>query len=291
MAQARATIEHEVIKQWVEERGGCPAHVKGSGSMNDPGILRIDYPGFKGQHTLEAISWEEFFEAFEDTELAFLYQDEKDSRFSKLVSRDRVDLEASGKHNGRDEDEEVEEYEEYEEEAEEGLDEAYASRAGGPDAIELLSEQHREVEALFEKLESAKSDSQKTRMLVKLANALAAHTKIEETIFYPAAFNEDTEDELREAVEEHLVAKRLLADLLDMEPSHPQFMSKVSVLEEVIRHHVGEEEQVLFVQVREQGEDDLMVLGRRLQKRYRELMEGEPKDELPQETDAAAPLF
>jgi hypothetical protein len=49
MAQAKRTIDHETIKQWVEERGGCPAQVKGSGSGDDPGNLRIDYPGFSGR--------------------------------------------------------------------------------------------------------------------------------------------------------------------------------------------------------------------------------------------------
>ncbi|HEU4604412.1 MAG TPA: hypothetical protein VFS24_20725, partial [Steroidobacteraceae bacterium] len=54
----------------------------------DPGILRIDFPGFSGQQSLESISWDEWFEWFDRNELAFLYQDE--NRFNKLVSRDSV---------------------------------------------------------------------------------------------------------------------------------------------------------------------------------------------------------
>ena len=96
MAQARATIDHDTIRSWVEARGGCPAHVRGTGEGDDPGLLRIDYPGFSGQQTLEEISWDEFFEAFEENELAFLYQDEENSRFSKLVSRKNVDIEDEG---------------------------------------------------------------------------------------------------------------------------------------------------------------------------------------------------
>jgi hypothetical protein len=91
MAQAKKTTDHEKIRRWVEERGGCPARVKGTGD-GDPGVLRIDYPGFSGQETLEEISWDEFFDKFEEENLAFLYQEEteggEESRFSKLVRRD-----------------------------------------------------------------------------------------------------------------------------------------------------------------------------------------------------------
>jgi hypothetical protein len=53
----------------------------------DPGVLRIDYPGFSGTDTLERIDWEQWFEWFDRDRLAFLYQDKKDSRFSKLIAR------------------------------------------------------------------------------------------------------------------------------------------------------------------------------------------------------------
>jgi hypothetical protein len=55
---------------------------------DDPGVLRIDFPGYSGQQSLEQISWDTFFEYFDENELAFLYQDE--NRFNKLVSRDTV---------------------------------------------------------------------------------------------------------------------------------------------------------------------------------------------------------
>ncbi len=92
MASARAAIDHDEIREWVEERGGHPARVKESGDANDPGILRIDYPGFSGQGTLERISWDEFFDAFDENKLAFLFQDESDSRLSKLVDRSSVEV-------------------------------------------------------------------------------------------------------------------------------------------------------------------------------------------------------
>ena len=50
-------------------------------------MLRIDYPGYSGQGTLERIDWDEFFEWFDRDNLAFLYQNTPRSRFSKFVSR------------------------------------------------------------------------------------------------------------------------------------------------------------------------------------------------------------
>ena len=88
MSAAKATVDHDTIRRWVEQHGGCPAHVKGTGGKQDPGILRIDFTGFSGQESLEKISWDEFFDSFDANELAFLYQDE--GRFNKLVRRDTV---------------------------------------------------------------------------------------------------------------------------------------------------------------------------------------------------------
>ena len=86
-SEAKVTTDQEEIRQWVEERGGHPARVKGTD------VLRIDYPDFSGEDRLEEITWETFFKAFEENNLAFLYQDEtkdgKQSRFSKLVDRDK----------------------------------------------------------------------------------------------------------------------------------------------------------------------------------------------------------
>src|SRR5436305_4288593 len=88
MASAKATVDHDEIRRWVEQRGGYPARVKGTGRGSDPGVLRIDYPGYSGEDTLERIEWDEFFEWFERDNLAFLYQDTQSSRFNMLVSRE-----------------------------------------------------------------------------------------------------------------------------------------------------------------------------------------------------------
>jgi len=91
--ESKTTTNHNEIRRWVEERGGHPARVKDTESKNSQGLLRIDYPGFSGEDSLEAISWDEFFEGFDENGLAFLYQEEtkdgKQSRFSKLNNRDQ----------------------------------------------------------------------------------------------------------------------------------------------------------------------------------------------------------
>ena len=95
MASANRTTDHQAIQDWVEARGGQPAHVKRSGDDSDPGILRIDFPGYGGEASLEALDWDSWFDAFEQNQLAFLYQektaDGQQSRFSKLVRRQAGD--------------------------------------------------------------------------------------------------------------------------------------------------------------------------------------------------------
>jgi hypothetical protein len=86
----KTTTDHEEIRRWVEEHGGRPAQVRGTGD-GDAGVLRIDFPGGAGEDQLEPISWDEWFQKFDRENLAFLYQDQKadgeDSTFFKLVRR------------------------------------------------------------------------------------------------------------------------------------------------------------------------------------------------------------
>lgn len=90
--ESRTTTDHEQIRKWVESRGGHPACVRGTGSSADAGLLRIDFPGYSGEESLQPISWEEFFNKFEERKLAMLYQDKtaggEISRFSKFVRRE-----------------------------------------------------------------------------------------------------------------------------------------------------------------------------------------------------------
>jgi hypothetical protein len=90
-ASSKVTIDHDEIRAWVEARGGKPSDVIGTGGKEDVGLLRIDFPGYSGEGSLEEISWDEFFEKFEEKQLAFLYQEETadghESRFCKLINR------------------------------------------------------------------------------------------------------------------------------------------------------------------------------------------------------------
>ena len=85
------TTDHEEIKRWAEARGAKPACVRGTGNKGDIGMIRLDFPGYSGAESLEAISWDEWFEKFDENDLALLYQEEtadgKKSNFNKLVSR------------------------------------------------------------------------------------------------------------------------------------------------------------------------------------------------------------
>ncbi|PSN09167.1 hypothetical protein C7293_29880 [filamentous cyanobacterium CCT1] len=90
-SDSKTTTDHGTIKKWVESRGGFPATVKSTKEGDDPGLLRIDFPGYSGEDSLERIEWNDFFDKFEESNLALLYQEElksgEESRFCKLVSR------------------------------------------------------------------------------------------------------------------------------------------------------------------------------------------------------------
>jgi len=89
MGQAQKITDHDEIRRWAEERGGRPSRVKDTEGDDGAGVLRFDFG--EQDERLEPISWEEFFETFEDRGLALLEQEEtadgKQSRFSKFVNR------------------------------------------------------------------------------------------------------------------------------------------------------------------------------------------------------------
>src|SRR5437588_149499 len=100
--ETRTTTNHNEIRKWAEARGGKPATVKRTESDDEVGVLRIDFPGYSGQDSLEEITWDEFFAKFDEKQLAFLYQDKtssgEESRFFKLVSRDTAEHKSSTTH-------------------------------------------------------------------------------------------------------------------------------------------------------------------------------------------------
>jgi hemerythrin superfamily protein len=166
-----------------------------------------------------------------------------------------------------------------------------ATREKDVNAIELLESQHREVEELFQQLEDNEDDETAEQIFIQLADKLAAHAKIEELHFYPAVKAAQTEDILKESVEEHLAAKRTIADLLDMDASDEQFEAKCKVLQEQIEHHVEEEETELFPKVKKLlSEDQLVALAQEMLATFAELEGKDPRLEVPKEIGEAAPI-
>ncbi len=161
-------------------------------------------------------------------------------------------------------------------------------------AIQMLKLQHREVEDLFEEFEEAgeKAVQTKDHVFRRIANALALHADIEEKIFYPEAKTSETEDILRESVEEHLSLRRLIADILEAGPEDAQFDAKVSVLKEQVEHHVEEEEEELFPKVEKaRSKDELEDLGQRMQQMAEELeSEGEPAQSISAQTEGPSQI-
>ena len=160
------------------------------------------------------------------------------------------------------------------------------------DALELLTSQHDEVDELFSQIEDSDDGEEKLELFQQLADKLAAHATIEEKLFYPSVMTDDTEDKLIESTEEHLQMKRLLADMLTMEPSDDHFAAKLNVLKEEVRHHARDEEEgKLFKQVRRMmDEEQLAALGNEMMAMFETLMEQEPRMEVPSQTGEAADL-
>ena len=118
------------------------------------------------------------------------------------------------------------------------------------------------------------------------------HAEIEEKLFYPEAKQENTEEILRESVEEHLAMKRTLADIIESGPEDEQFDAKMSVLKEQVEHHVEEEEKQLFPKVRKAlSKDELEDLGSRMQAMFERLeAEGDASARIPGQTDAPSQI-
>lgn len=146
---------------------------------------------------------------------------------------------------------------------------ARAARKPAPDAIRLLKNDHREVEDWFDEFEEATSGPRKQKLARQICLALKVHTKIEDEIFYPACreagLNPDLMDE---ADVEHAAAKKLIAEIEAGKPGDDHWDAKVTVLGEMIRHHVKEEEALggIFAKAKRAGLD-LEDLGQRMKAR------------------------
>jgi hypothetical protein len=144
-----------------------------------------------------------------------------------------------------------------------------------PDAIALLKADHRKVEDLFAKFDKTRDVDRKKSLVQEICTELSIHATIEEEIFYPACKDQiKDEDLLDEAYVEHDGAKVLIAELVDSDPDAEFYDAKVTVLSELIKHHVKEEERAaegIFAEAKKAGLD-MDALGQRLQERKQALM-------------------
>jgi hemerythrin superfamily protein len=141
------------------------------------------------------------------------------------------------------------------------------------DAIALLKADHRQVETWFEQFEKSRSDERKGQLAKQICDALTVHATIEEEIFYPAFLAATEEEDLHHEAEiEHAGAKRLIAEIEASGPEDDYYDARVTVLSEMIKHHVKEEEQPdgMFAKARKSGMD-LQAIGEQLAARKAEL--------------------
>lgn len=160
------------------------------------------------------------------------------------------------------------------------------------DAVQILLSQHKRMEGLLQQVAEAEDDASKKALFSQVADELTVHIKAEEEIFYPAVHEACTEDDLLESLEEHLSLKRLLADLLELEPEDKAFEPKFKVLKEQTEHHHKEEEEHLFPEVLkllDAGQRE--TLGQEMLSRQSDLSrQAQPRQAVTRETASAAPL-
>jgi len=133
------------------------------------------------------------------------------------------------------------------------------------DAITLLTNDHRKVEALFKDYTFASDEKVKKHLVDQMVKELSIHAAIEEGSFYPKC-RSMASNLVDESLEEHQKVKETLAKLDGMEPADAQFSGLVQTLMQDIKHHVGEEENELFPKVRTgMPADELDKLGKEME--------------------------
>lgn len=103
--KSRVLTDRDEIRSWAEERDAQPACVRGTGSEEDVGMIRLDFPGYSGETSLEPIEWDEWFQKFDENNLALLVEDEtargEKSNFNKIVGREAAEARARGRKTSR----------------------------------------------------------------------------------------------------------------------------------------------------------------------------------------------
>ena len=138
-------------------------------------------------------------------------------------------------------------------------------------ATDLLKKQHRQVEKLFKQAEKATQPRQRRQLMDQIAEMLTMHTKIEEEVFYPAVRelgSSKAEEMIDEAFEEHHVVDLVLAELPNVDPEDERFEAKMTVLSELVKHHVEEEEGEMFPMAEKKlGAERIKELGQQMEQK------------------------
>jgi len=231
--ESKSTRNHGIIKRWVEDRGGWPATGRGiGGAKKSAGLLRIDFPGYRGKQKLKKISWEAFFRKFDASNLAFLYQEStpsgRISRFNKFL--DAQSGSAKPIWNL-------------------GQPKQFDKGKNAMNIFDIIVHDHENVKNIIQKLLTSTTRAGKTReqQFNKLRDELSQHMFAEEQVFYPFLMDHaDDREPVHEALEEHRSARIVLSDVeatpVDDESWHP----KLKVLHEQLDHHIQEEELDIF---------------------------------------------
>ena len=145
-----------------------------------------------------------------------------------------------------------------------------------PGATDMLREDHRKVKELFRKFEQTENTNERKAIVESALTELDIHTRLEEEIFYPAVRKEvreeDTEELMNEAEEEHHVVDVLAQEIMKLQPDDPEYAAKFTVLYENVEHHIEEEESEMLPKADELGPERMQELGMQMQERKQALM-------------------
>jgi iron-sulfur cluster repair protein YtfE (RIC family) len=120
------------------------------------------------------------------------------------------------------------------------------------DVTRMLEADHRQVEALFAKIEKTQGEARQP-LIDELATALRGHMELEESVLYPQMQPVTGKEAVVEATTEHQLARKSLEDLLRLAPDEPGFGAALDATKAGIVHHVQEEEKNTFPQLRKDG--------------------------------------
>ena len=146
-----------------------------------------------------------------------------------------------------------------------------------PHASDILREDHRKVKELFRLFENTKDPQEQKAIAHNAILELDIHSRLEEEIFYPAVRRmggreDEVEEMMDEAEEEHHVVELLSRELMGMQPENPDFAAKFTVLSENVKHHIEEEESEMLPQADQLDPQKLEELGAQMQQRKQQLL-------------------